>query len=273
METIQERTRRVPRIQGLTQRAQHYQKNPTAQNKEVIQKSVTDHYTNYNFTYNHKALSLNQLSQQTHIPMHTIIRMLLAKQQANSHLFSPEQITEQLRGLQSLQLTWALGDRSNIHEQLHTLLSAQGGQYKAFISGEVNKALKLMLESQKGLTDIIAGITGKQGTQINILNQQQGPQITENHITVDKAIQMIGEQGTGLALPNHEEALNMFEKHSDGTEPEVNARLSRDGAIDGPNLRHITNMQKSQKERDRDEKKGRKGKRREQEEGLDQESL
>lgn len=105
----------------------------------------------------------------------------------SSRIWDKDKQEELLNALLGEQLAWALEDRMEISHQLQILRDSQGGKYTPFISAEVNKTLKLKLESSTSLQSIIRNLTGSNTT--NIFNQfnQQNNLNAENTISIEEA--------------------------------------------------------------------------------------
>jgi hypothetical protein len=108
-------------------------------------------------------------------------------------------------------------------EQLSLLQSSQGDGYKPFISSEVNKALKVYIDSTKNASDIASTFEPKQAT-INILNQGQIGTLNTLILTPEMAQKAIESQlktsnfqlGSDAHLslisgPNPDESFNFLE--------------------------------------------------------------
>ena len=102
-----------------------------------------------------------------------------------------------LEGLISEQISWALEDRMEIVNQVNLLKASQNGKYTPFITAELNKALKLRLESSTSLQSIIRSLSGGGGTSLNIyqqFNQNNNTVEDAQYITLDEARELIQEQ-------------------------------------------------------------------------------
>lgn len=130
-----------------------------------------------------------------------------------------EQIVESLLGQ---QLSWVLEDRMDIQAQVDLLKTSQGGRYTPFITAEVNKALKLKLESSTSLQSLVRGITGGSGN-INIFNPVQNNQTNiQNNAGVnqEEALNLI--VGAIKELPKGHDPVKYLEENYDlGSLPEV----------------------------------------------------
>lgn len=186
---------RRPRPMGLTQLSLEYQKSP---NEETLNKVyiylINQWYIN---TGNICGVNydMNSLSSTFGIPKNYISNFMM-NSVVNSHVWDKEHQEEIINGLLGEQLTWALEDRMEIVNQVNLLKISQGGKYTPFITAELNKALKLRLESSTSLQSIIRNLVGSgTGGTLNIFqqfNQQNNVQDVE-YVTVNDALKMIQE--------------------------------------------------------------------------------
>ena len=154
----------------------------------------------------------------------------------SSKIWDKDKQEELLQALMGEQLAWALEDRMEISHQLQILRDSQGGKYTPFISSEVNKTLKLKLESSTSLQSIIRNLTG--GNTTNIFNQfnQQNNLNTENTISIEEARTIVLE--SQKVLTKTEEAKLLEDKYDINSLPEVVATKQEgvDTSKEGLNL-------------------------------------
>ena len=86
----------------------------------------------------------------------------------NSKIWDMDKSDDLMQGLMSMQVAWAMEDRMEACQQVNLLKASQNGKYTPFISAEVNKALKLKLETSTSLQSLVRGMTG--GGSTNIFN-------------------------------------------------------------------------------------------------------
>jgi len=125
-------------------------------------------------------------------------------------------------------------DRSLIANQLQSLLAAQEGTYKPFVSNTVNDALKLMLQSTKNFIDLSDKVIPKNPEILTvILNGSK-----QESLSAHEAIQIIRNQALGngdmKALPESQ-AMTAFQdikaEHLQSPDiPNVRANLTDEGA-------------------------------------------
>jgi hypothetical protein len=110
-----------------------------------------------------------------------------------SKIWQPEIQQDLINGLLGQQLAWALEDRMEVMQQVDILKASQNGHYTPFISAELNKALKLRLETSASLQQVIRTLTGG-GGNVNIFNLNQQNNVQQNnYISREEAMELITE--------------------------------------------------------------------------------
>ena len=164
------------------------------------------------------------------------VRVFMRDRLLSSRIWDKDKQEELLNALLGEQLAWALEDRMEISHQLQILRDSQGGKYTPFISSEVNKTLKLKLESSTSLQSIIRNLTG--GNTTNIFNQfnQQNNLNAENTISIEEARTIVLE--SQKVLTKTEEAKLLEDKYDINSLPEVVATKQEgvDTSKEGLNL-------------------------------------
>ena len=105
-----------------------------------------------------------------------------------------------LYGLMGELIGWTLEDRMRINAQIEILTKSQGGKYTPFISAELNKALKLSLESGTSLQGVLTRMMGGGGTTniFNLMQQNNDNSVTNNFVTTSQVIGIINEENKQL---------------------------------------------------------------------------
>ena len=190
-----EQINRLSRPQGSTFLSLRYQETQTEEDKQNLFKQVIAAYTLQGFMWNNKPCTINQLSQILRIPTQEILIHISELGQNMGSLATPENIENTLKSIVTLGTTWAIQDRGLISQQLNQLLTSQDGKYKPFISGEVNKALKLILESNKNLMDTYKTFFTNSNTVTNILNitNKDNQKEEQEYLSPDEALLLIQE--------------------------------------------------------------------------------
>ena len=187
---------RFPRPLGTTALAIQYQQNRTNENKLVLLNYVIHNWILSNGKFGNIPMDISTLSRTLKIDLE-YIQTYMRDQILNSKIWQPELQQDLINGLLGQQLSWALEDRMEVIQQIEILKASQGGHYTPFISAELNKALKLRLDTSASLQQVIRAFTGGSTTNIFNLNQQNNVQQT-NYISRDEAMELITESETFL---------------------------------------------------------------------------
>lgn len=234
---------RIPRPLGLTNMIRAYHLDPTEENKQAINEAVVKSYINNGFTWNYRKRSVDELSILTGIPVPTLLMNITRVTRTLASLAKPEQLQNTIQSLMGLIIQNGMDDRGEVEEQLQKLKAAQGDSYAPFISKEVNGALKLRMDSNKQLMDILGLLKPQQGTLIQINNNPETkPEIEEGEaITTEKAVLMISSNT--IPLKDDKKQLDhIFEAELIDDTPEVNAKKQKGNFSDkeGLGLKKLT---------------------------------
>lgn len=138
-------------------------------------------------------MTINNLSVYLGVDV-DYIRLIMRDRLLSSKIWDKEKQEDLLRAMLGEQLAWALEDRMEISQQVEILKASQNGTYKPFITAELNKALKLKLDTQSGMQWTLKSIMGNNTTNIfNTFNQQNIQEETHNYISIEEARNMIIE--------------------------------------------------------------------------------
>jgi len=187
--------KRLPRPQGSTFLSMRFQQSNTQEDREAIFKHVISAYTLQGFMWNNVPCTINQLSQILRLPTQIILLYISELGQNMGSLASAENIENTLKSIITLSTTWAIQDRGLVSNQLNQLLASQDGKYKPFITAEVNKVLKLMIDSNKGMQDAYKTFFTSANNVTNILNVTQKDKAVseQEYLSPDQALLMIQE--------------------------------------------------------------------------------
>lgn len=228
-----EKLRRLPRPMGTTSLMVEYhrQKDP-----ETLKK-VRDYLINQWLLNNGNLCGINygtnELAQFLGVDPE-YIRLNMRDRILNSRIWDKDQQEKLLYGLYGEQLMWAMEDRMEIASQVAILRQAQGNKYVPYLTAELNKALKLRLDSSSSLQTLIKNLTG--GGTTNIFNQinSNNQIVNQEFITLDKAREIIAEEAKPLTSP--EEAKLLETKYDIKDLPQVVAYDQGLKATDGSKL-------------------------------------
>lgn len=185
--------KRFPRPLGLTSLAVEYQNHPSDDLKFRLWNHAVHQWLLSNGKFGGRYMDVNTLSKVTGIPT-DYIQGFMKDQVLNSKLWDKDKQEELINGLLGQTLAWSLEDRLAIKAQVDLLRESQAGKYTPFVSAELNKAMKMMLDSSTGLQQVIRTFMGGGTTNIfNMFNQQNNvDQHTENNtISLEDARQLI----------------------------------------------------------------------------------
>lgn len=213
---------RQPRPQGTTYLSMKYQQTKDATDKQNLYKHLITIYATSGFQWNNTPANIPKLASILNIPQSTILDLISSVGQNMGNLVSPQNIKNTLESIITLSTSFALEDRGLIMHQLKLLLEAQGDSYRPFVSGEVSKTLKLVLDSNKNISEIYKTFFTSTNNTTNILNiHNQSKEEQEDLLTADTAMELLhsgqipnrlpatsnqannqGKQGHQLPMPN-----------------------------------------------------------------------
>lgn len=217
-----ENIRRFPRPLGITSLAMEYVNSPTKENLFRLYNQVIHQWLLSNGRFGGKYMDVNTLSKVTGIPT-DYIQCFMRDQVMTSKIWDKDKQEELINGLLGQTLAWALEDRLAIKSQVDLLRQSQNGHYTPFVSAELNKAMKMMLDSSTGLQSVIRTFMGGGTTNIfNMFNQQNNvnQQNNDNSISLEDAKQLILESNT-IYNDKSKEAKLLETKYDLGSLPEV----------------------------------------------------
>lgn len=226
---------RFPRPMGTTAMALEYQKTHEEEALIKVQNYLINQWLMGNGVLCGVTYDIKSFSNRLGIDIE-YVRVFMRDRLLSSRIWDKDKQEELLNALLGEQLAWALEDRMEISHQLQILRDSQGGKYTPFISSEVNKTLKLKLESSTSLQSIIRNLTG--GNTTNIFNQfnQQNNLNAENTISIEEARTIVLE--SQKVLTKTEEAKLLEDKYDINSLPEVVATKQEgvDTSKEGLNL-------------------------------------
>ena len=227
---------RFPRPMGTTAMILEYQKSGNPEDLIKVQNYLINQWLLGNGVLCGVTYDINSFSNRLGIDTE-YVRIFMRDRLLSSKIWDRDKQEELLQALMGEQLAWALEDRMEISHQLQILRDSQGGKYTPFISSEVNKTLKLKLESSTSLQSIIRNLTGGNTTNIfNQFNQQNNLGAPVDTISIEEARTIVLE--SQKVLSKTEEAKLLEEKYDINSLPEVVATKQEgvDTSKEGLNL-------------------------------------
>lgn len=179
---------RMPRLIGITSLLISYHKTNDMELMNKARSFIINEWIISNGLLCNKSYSLNELSKFLKVEP-TYIQSIIRDRIISSPIWVKEKNEEILNGLIGEQISWAFSDRMEIQQQLALLKNSQKGKYAPFISGEVNKALKLSIESSTSLQSLIRNFYGNSSITIN----QQQNIVHNESLTKEDALKLISE--------------------------------------------------------------------------------
>jgi len=241
--------RRIPRPIGTTEIGYHHYKDPSTQNKDKLLNHIITHYNTNNFSYCNRHYNIEQLSILLNIQSNTILQGTI--QYGHTLQANMDTLTsgEALRALYSICIQGSLEDRSRALEQLSILRASQGDSYKPFVSGEVNKSLKLVMESNSSMASVLQGLfKGSGGTNIFLpgaAGGTEGDRVPSDALTTDEAIMQLKALGVPTLADDKLAQEHIYGLHNIEGMPEVGARLQTnvDTSKEALNLGNVEDLQ------------------------------
>lgn len=223
-----EETVRIPRPWSLTQMMILYNQMDDSDERTELKSKIDNTIIMYWLMNNGDVfgypMSIAELSRYAHIPIANI-NTAIQQRVMGSNMITEQNIQDMSKALISMGVQSMIEDRNDINFQIDILRRAQGGEYKPFVSAEVNKALKLKLDSTSQIANIMKALTGNNGGIIinNNNTLEQGDTVTVN---IDDVNQTINEQVAVLFNDDKkriEMAKGLYEVHNLGSMPNVDA--------------------------------------------------
>jgi hypothetical protein len=149
------------------------------------------------------------------------------------------------RALSSMAFFGILEDRSRIAQQLNIMIASQQNEYRPFISGEVNRTLKMMMESTTNVMALMKSLMPSGQGSLMPFSQDQGPN-DSNHkgATVDDVVKLLKSENVLSLTDNKAQQENLFLKYNIENQPEVNAlfQTGMDVSKEGLTMKDLTTL-------------------------------
>lgn len=244
--------KRIPRPYGATSLAAQYHITKEEQYLRQFQNLMIQQWCLCSGNICGQTYDIQSLANSLNVQVEDI-RIHMRDEVLKSRVWDSEHQEELLKGLIGQMISWTLEDRIRINGQINLLTASQGGTYKPFISAELNKAMKMGLESSTAMQGLVARLTGG-GQTTNIFNmfQQNNEQnIQNNFVTRDDVLEILaGEQ---KQLPKSEQAKLLESRYDLSSLPEVVATRQKGvdtskeglGGVDVKKLQQVTDNLKA----------------------------
>lgn len=190
---------RIPRPLGTTIQSIQYRKQTNPELKDKIKEkliaNVIEQYTANNQYLHNQYLSIDDIAMFLGITGYEVMRLMNKSLERMNRFFENQAGNESLARVVFLGLLKKSQEaQSEAQQQLAILKASQGGQYKAFISGEVNKAVKNLMDSTKPTLEIIKALQERNPN--NIFTNPAAQSNTQNniYITTTEASKMLTDK-------------------------------------------------------------------------------
>lgn len=235
---------RIPRPAGTTFLSITYNQEQSTTNKDRLLAHIVYAYTSSGFRWNNKPIPLPTFAQIIQTPTNKIMELISKSGEQMGSLLNPDHLKSTIESIITLSASWAIQDRGQIQKQVEDLLRSQGGKYMPFVTSEVNKALKLTLDSNKNLIETFKSLlTNNQTNILNIFNQT-GTSESDSLLTPENAIQLILDNNktqqkalSGNSQPDNIAMLpagkleKLYQEHALGDAEEVREMASEGKAL------------------------------------------
>lgn len=187
---------RIPRELGITTLAIEFRKDPTDERFQRLILHAVRGYITRGFHYLGKPITVNEFAQLMDIPHNKILAIMTDVADTMGYLNKDN--SKQMMGMiASMSMQYAMQDRAKVEAQFNKLNRAQGDGYAPFISGEVNKTLKLLMESNKQLADSFNGFFNTSTTNVMNIFGNEGEEEEKEIIDITRAVEIIDENMDG----------------------------------------------------------------------------
>lgn len=196
-------TNRIPRPLGTTYTAiliRNNQDNETKQKQiERLRQITIDHWMASNMILNNRVYNIDEMALYLGITPELLMRTMNKQFEAMGKVLERQDLSQIARVIFSKSQKNCLEIEALARAQTNILLASQGGEYKPFISAEVNRSISNMISSTKPQQDLLRLIldSGK-GNPLSREASNNGG--SSNSIGKDEALQIIQENTQSLLL-------------------------------------------------------------------------
>lgn len=245
---------RTPRPLGTTELGKAYNNTLDDNHYQSLKQNIIHHYIRNNFSYCGQYMNIEQFAYIINETPMTIQKYMgtygMELSKLNDEMFNKDM----MRALANLSINFCLEDRSLAVQQLRILTESQGGTYAPFISGEVNKGIRLMMDANTNIQALMRTLGGSGNGSLMPLGDPN-PGNENNGITVDMAIRILKENNVTPLLQDDKARQNLYDEYGIADMPEVNAllQIGMDTSKEGLGIQDITKLQKIAHEDRREE--------------------
>lgn len=186
----------MPRPQGITSLAREAHILNTEEAFDNVRRYLINLYLMSDGTINGQSMDIHVFAKSIGVTVEDI-RLRMRDNLLESKIWDPEKSKQIVEGMLGQMITWSIEDRMKINSQINVLMRAQGNQYKPFISAELNRALKMGLESSTSFQSAVSKFMGGNTTNIfNLLHQEN--EVTNNYVTTADVLRIMDEKNNSL---------------------------------------------------------------------------
>lgn len=227
---------RVPRAQGTTFLAEKFNNTKDDQDYRSLVQYIINKYVLSGFTYCTIPVDVYQFGRYLGIE-HDYLLESMTNTADNLGFLNKDNSKQLMSMIASLTLEFSMQDRARVVNQFELLNKSQGNTYAPFISGEVNKSLKLLMESNAQIASTFNSFFNSNNSITNILNlipKAEDPEENQEKLTVDKAVQLLSDnlgEDKALSIDSNARELaanELSEEYKLDLEDEVSARIVKD---------------------------------------------
>jgi hypothetical protein len=215
---------RVPRPTGTTELGKRFHiTNDEEHYKELIQ-TIIHHYIRNHFSYCTIPMNIEMFSMYIGINTNDVKRQFTSYGKEISKLSKEMVNGDLLRVLTGMSIFQVSEDRSAIQQQVALLLRSQNNEYKPFISGEVNRALNLMLGSTAQLTNLLKTFSSNgNGSMLPITPFEDNENNIDKGITADQFVRLLKEQNVTPLMEDDNQKALLYKQYQLSEMPNVDA--------------------------------------------------
>jgi len=242
---------RVPRPIGSTELSTMYNNTLDNDHYTSLIKNVIFHYIRNNFSYNGIYMNIEQFSRATKLEIN-LIQKHIAEYGKELYKGQGDMMgkgIEMIRAIQSSVFFWGLEDRSLAMEQFNLLKASQQNSYKPFVSGEVNKALKLVMDSSTNMQQFIRSLGHTGSSSLMPYDPDfDNENVTEKGLTVDDVVKVLKAENITPLKDDFEQQKALALEYGIEALPEVNAlrQTGIDKSKEGLNIKTLTTISPEQ---------------------------
>lgn len=250
---LSEVTYRMPRPNGLTALVTEARITNSEEAMANVKKFMINLWLMSNGTINGASMDIYSFARSIDVSVDEI-RIRMRDNLLESKIWDTDKQQQIVEGMFGQMISWSIEDRMKINAQINLLMQSQGGTYKPFISAELNKALKMGLDSSTSFQSVVSKFLGN-GSTTNILNvlHQENTEVNNNQfVTTEDVLKILDEKNKDLDKPKYLQLLE--DKYDIKSLPEVIATkqtgvdVSKEGLEGNIDVKAITKATDNMKE-------------------------